>query len=450
MARWMTLVLLLAGLGGAGTVAHAQSTGVTVRGIAYDSVRGAPLPGAFVTLGDARGTTADARGRFEFTGVAAGVHLFGMQHALLDSMGLAGVSVRATVTDGEARITLAVPSFATLWRAACGSRPVPRDSGFVYGTVLEGREGRARRALADAVVELSWIDVNLRGGQAFARILFRSETRTDANGEYGICGVPIDYGLRIQAAVDSAASGQIDLGPTPLRVLRRDLAVGPRDSVGSPARGTITGTVTDEAGRPIDGARVVLDDAPQVRSGTDGRFAVRDVLPGTRQLEVLVIGMHPVVVVADVLANELTTVTAILTRVTLLEAVRITGSPWQQRLMRDFDDRKRQGGGTVLDSTDIARRGTMAAVFSALPSVQVKYGRGGQFSLELPGRMSSRCAAGVWVDGFRAELDEIYSLRPEDIAAVESYPRSMQVPMKFMSTQSDCGVVVIWTKRFLR
>src|SRR5512138_4007491 len=85
---------------------------VVVRGVAFDSVRGTPLPGAVISMaGDARIVRADARGRFELDGVPPGPHTFSAQHAALDSLGFSGITARTTVTDGRDEVRIAGPSF---------------------------------------------------------------------------------------------------------------------------------------------------------------------------------------------------------------------------------------------------------------------------------------------------------------------------------------------------
>src|SRR5688572_9673379 len=113
----------------------------TLRGVAFDSVAMRPLAAAFVSLGGTQSTFSDSLGRFEFANTAAGTHLLEMTHARLDSMGLPGVSLRVRIDADVAPITIAVPSFATLWRAACGERMAPDDSGFVYGTIRRAGDG---------------------------------------------------------------------------------------------------------------------------------------------------------------------------------------------------------------------------------------------------------------------------------------------------------------------
>ena len=138
----------------------AQGRTVVVRGVAYDSVRGVPLAGAVISMaGDSRTVRADSHGRFELDGVIQGVHAFSAQHAALDSLGFTGITTRANVTDGRAEIRIAGPSFATLWHSVCGPSRVPKDSGFVYGTV---RDAGTQNPVPNAAVSLTWLDMMSR------------------------------------------------------------------------------------------------------------------------------------------------------------------------------------------------------------------------------------------------------------------------------------------------
>jgi len=135
---------------------HAQEVVVSVRGVAFDSLRGRPLAGAFVTLDGAANVASDSAGRFRFDGVRPGTHTLAVQHAALDSAGLTGIASQVAVVDGTEDVRIATPSFATLWRSFCGPAKPPADSGFVFGTVADARTG-AR--LAGASVDLGWMQL---------------------------------------------------------------------------------------------------------------------------------------------------------------------------------------------------------------------------------------------------------------------------------------------------
>ncbi|MBV9879012.1 MAG: carboxypeptidase regulatory-like domain-containing protein [Gemmatirosa sp.] len=421
--------------------------GVAVHGVAFDSLAGAPLGDAFVTLDGTRSTSSDARGRFQFDDVAPGPHVVAVQHAVLDSAGLTGIAITATITDGRQDVIIATPSFATLWHRVCGPTRPPADSGVVFGTVA--RIGGA--PAASAVVNVTWTTLVVAGKRTVRQRQWSAQAPAAANGAYGICGVPTDVAVQLRATVDSEASGSIDVPPGHPRVQRRDLVVA---VVGDPAaapRGTIVGTVTDSLGHPIANARVVFGDADGTRTGGDGRFVLRDIPAGTRQIEVFGIGMSPNAAAVTVVAGDTAAVTVQMRRIRSLDVVRVTATRRVRRMVEEMEARRRTGLGRFMDSTQVGAHGTLAAVFREFPSLQVD--GGSRFIITLPSIMS-RCIATLWIDGYTTDsmddYDQLQTLRPEEVAAVEVYPRNFNLPTRFTTKNTTCGAVVVWTKWMLQ
>ncbi len=437
--------LMLAAAG----AARAQTGGVSVRGVAYDSVRGRPLAGAFVALSGSESTaTTDSLGRFQFASVAPGPHTFTVQHATLDSIGFFGISSKVTLAGASADVVIASPSFATIWRAVCGPGKAAADSAIVYGTVTDA----VRHApVAGATVDLTWMELKADKQTGVAQRRWRNQTRADSRGGYAACGVPLDVGLRVQALTDSSASGEVDLMPADLRVQRRDLLVGPARNGGATLRGTIAGMVTQPDGRPAAGTRVLMAEAAEVRSGRDGRFVIPNVPAGTRQLELLAIGYSPLVTTVDIVGGDTASVlVALRPMTTTLAAVTVTASALRRKFDREFAERRKTGYGYAMDSTQIARKGTMMATLAEFPSTDVKpVGRLRAFVITFPAGIR-RCNAVIWVDGVRSDIERLSEMVPDDIAVIEVYPHRMMVPAELMVHGNDCGVVAVWTKLALR
>ena len=393
--------------------------------------------------GDARTVRADGRGRFTFDGVTPGSHAFSAQHAALDSLGFTGITVRTTVTDGRDEIRIAGPSFSTLWRSVCGTNRIPKDSGFVYGTI---RNGATKSPVPNATVDLTWLDLRVDRAHHISQDRYRGRTRSDSIGGYYLCGVPRETGSRIRAATDAGASGLIDLAGGGTRVQRRDLTLGAVGDSGATQFGLVAGLVADSGGRPIGDARVIADGAAEIRTAPNGRFVVSGVPAGTRQVEVLAIGMSPVVSVVDVTPADTATILATMRKITTLDVVRVTASPNVRRLVRELDERRASGFGYIRDSTEVANHGTMFSVFFEFPSVQVnRRGAAGEFVVTMPGTGANRCLANVVIDGMKSDYADLNFIRPTDIAVLEVYPRRMSLPMQFVR-DNDCGAIVVWTK----
>ncbi|MEO8621787.1 MAG: carboxypeptidase regulatory-like domain-containing protein [bacterium] len=448
--------------------AQAIHAPVAVHGVAYDSLRRAPLSNAFVMIaGSGLSTSTDERGRFTFDSVVPGPHVFNMQHVVLDSIGLSGLTTRATVTDGADEVSIAVPSFATLWRAACGAIPVPRDSGIVHGMI---RDASVRTPVANAIVRAMWSDsISLQADmtenpsdfdqsvwspatrfalrRAFTRRRWRMETTTDANGGYTLCGVPTMVSeLRVQGVVDSSMSGAIDVPLREHQVYRRDLQIGVASSPGTARKGMIAGILTDRSGTPFAYARVSVGDLPETRSGEDGRFTIRDVPIGTRQVDVRFVGMEPVTTVVEVDADDTSTVHLELTRITTLRGLTVVGSGSLGRVLaQEFDARRRQSSGYFADSTSVGKYQTLLSVLRSMPSVQVE-SRSGSTFLTLPDGRGGRCVPNTAIDGAEADYANLLDLETREVAGLEVHVRAMSAPVSRAVSEPLCGVILVWTK----
>lgn len=446
--RSLALLVALAGASVLPERSHAQAALVSLRGVAYDSLRSAPLSGAVVVLlGPARRTTTDTEGRFVFDSVAPGVYTLVMQHDSLESVGFSGITARATITAAPADVRLFLPSFLSLWRAACPAGDPDAGSGLLYGSI---RDAITRDPLGGANVALTWVEILADSTRGFFQRRYTGRARSDETGSYALCGVQLTEGSRLQATIDSTASGLIDLPATSLRIQRRDLLVARASNRDSIARGTIIGVLTREAGGPFPGARVVMDEAPEARSGANGRFLIRDVPAGTRQLEVLALGMRPVVTAVDVVANDTVTVAMTLHPITTLEAMRVTASARQMHIQTGIEQRRKSGLGYMKDSTQLW--GTMSGVFDSFLGLQTYRGEGGRFSVAARNSRGGYCQAYLYVDGrWQRDQEELHWLRTDDIATVEVYPRPSMTPAEFVPPAAEpCGAVVIWTKHTFR
>jgi carboxypeptidase family protein len=416
--------------------------GVTVHGVAYDSLHNARLAGAFIAIaGTSRTALSDAQGVFAFDSVAPGTYRFVMQHDALDAIGMSGVSSRVVVSDGRDTVRIAVPSFAQLWRTACGSSP-PADSGMLFGTVRDGVSRRQRRAS----VRASWIDVGFDKTTGVNQKSWHFDVASDSVGGYVLCGVPRSTGIEIVATTDSTMSGKVNLAPLDKeRIARRDLMLGAPRALDASTRGVVTGTVTGDNG-PIADARVFTDSTKEVRTAGNGRFVLRNVPVGTQQIEVRAIGLAPASSIVDVVASDTSRVDVHLGKVTLLDSVRVTGEAIaRRRLVTQFMERRRAGIGYFRDSTQLTRFNTLEGMFADMPSAKVQSKRG-KYGMALSIQLGA-CNPVLWIDRVRVDgFDELNRFRNDDIAALEVY-RKGEVPAEFNPKGGSGCAVVVWSKR---
>jgi hypothetical protein len=436
MGGTMTRVVHVVLAAVAATYANAQSAThtVTVTGVAYDSLRDAPLRGAFVSVsGVGLTTSSDSFGVFRFE-LAPGTYTISMLHPAFDSLGLSGTSVRAIVRDGRDTIRLSLPSFASLWRIACGASGVPKDSGLVFGTV---RSAEDQRPVGGATVVATWIDVGYDKARGVSQRRWHSTVVSDSTGGFALCGMPPDESVRVVATKESAAAGTIELRPSPRRVQRRDLMMA--SGADSPAsRGVVAGVVRDPAGAPIAGARIVTEGAAEARSGSDGHFVLTDVPIGTREVDVLFVGSQPMAAGVDVLPHDTATVEVVLQKVTTLPTVNVTALSIRQRRLDDLEERMKSKLGQFIDSTTIERYATFGEAVHPLL---------GSFGI-----------CDLYVDGVRRDkrdiASEVYMTSVPTIAVVEVHAGTdPDLPFEFRSRGCSgshvAKVVLIWTKRWL-
>jgi hypothetical protein len=418
---------------------------VAVSGVVYDSLHSQPLKNAFISIrGKSLNTTTDLNGRFHFDSVPPGDYVFTAQHESLDSLGFSGFSSHATAVDGTHDVTISIPSFETLWRTACGgARPAP-EAGFVYGTV---RDAVSRRAVPDAYVYLTWSEAKIdKTTQGVQQRLWRGDTRSDSTGHYSICGVTTGFWLRVSAGVGARASGWIDLPPQDNRLERRDLFIGSTIDTSHAMRGTIVGLVTAGEGQPVADADVTLDDSAHVRTTDDGRFVLRNVLIGTRQVEVRLIGMSPAVSVVDVRPGDTSAVAVPMRKVTTLDIVRVMASEKARMFSRELDERRKAGFGIYIDAADIQWRHEFATVFTELPNLHVE-ATGNLFKVSTSDARGGKCYPDVWIDAMQSSQEGLTLIDPKTTVAVEVYNHSELVPTKFAQggIKPLCGVILVWT-----
>jgi hypothetical protein len=269
-------------------------------GLVFDSLTNRPLAGAHVHLADpARDAIADSLGVFHFDSLAPGVHTVWADHPALDAVGLYTLATRTDLTPrATTRLTLAVPSFATLWHRACGTAAVPSTNGLLFGQVsnpaaLPSGPTAARGALVNA----TWTSG-------------RRSIQPDSTGSYVACGMPSEEKISLSviatdsAGVETTLPVAFRLGAA--RVARRDLvlpssaavAVVLADTSSARAGGAlddamVTGVAHDAAGVPVRTALLTVSGMPrQWNASAAGALVANDVTTGTRVVTVGAPGFH--------------------------------------------------------------------------------------------------------------------------------------------------------------
>ncbi len=444
----------------------------TLGGVVYDSLlTDAAVPDVEVWLD---GTTLTARtnraGRFRFDSVPPGRHRVAFLHPALDAQRIGAPAVTVDVTAGaHAEVRLVTPAAAAVHGALCPAGEA--RTGLLLGLVTSpGAPGAA----ADVVA--SWVVWTLaRGGM-------RAEprevaVRTGDDGAFRLCGVPTDVPVQLRTqrtdgavAVSEVAFGgrAVALALVPLPATREAVgdAVDAVDVAPSPTLAALRGTVRTATGFPVSGAEVRLVDAgPAIAAAVtrdDGSFALRELPPGTHQLEARAIGFRPVRLRLALTAGRVTPVALALgDDATVLATTHVTARR-ASAMAQGYERRLVSGAGHFVTRAELEKwrpTSTLEAV-AMVPGVRlVPNGTGSQFGatqISIPRALTgpltnATCRAAIYVDGVRWIADAGQSLetmvRPSELYGIEVHTSVATIPLEYLAPDAGCGVVLLWTRR---
>jgi hypothetical protein len=480
MKRFMAVALC------AWSVAEAQTT---LRGVAYDSLHGRTLASAFVQVrGTASSAISDSLGRFSLSNVPKGRQRLVMQHDILDALGLGAVAANVVVSGDADSIVIAIPSFQTLWRAACGMTASMSDSGFIFGTVSRGG-----KPFPFAQVSATASANTAKPGSPSIPI----QIDADSTGNYAICGLPTNLPLRIRATTGSTQSLWIDVAPlAPDRIARRDLPIVTSSAMQLelPPSVVFTGSVRlDSSDLAIADVEVLLTDLGlTATTNARGEFRIPGVSPGEHPVRLRKVGyaMFEQRVAFEPGANA--DKKFVLVRVTTLDSVRVIGrnAPVDEAL-RLFEENRKIGLGKFLTRADLEKLKDrrMLNLFAQMPGIKADGGSGGQGWLlstranrsidpggaatctpptkqdhaesvyRAPARgaqpqlppCTNYCYPRVFLDGVdisQGEIPNINRFAPGDFEAIEYYSGAAQIPPEYNRlNKAYCGLVVLHSRR---
>jgi len=451
---------------------------VSLRGLAYDSLHGRALPGAFVGIVGLKATAvSDSAGRFVLAGVPPGTYRVVMQHDVLDAIGISAAGATAVVkADGDS-VVVAVPSFTTLWRAACG-RPAPQgtDSGFVFGTVSRGG-----KSAASALVDATWNDgARERSIQAAG----------DSAGNFALCGLPTNAALQVRARAGNGYCEWSAMEPiADRRLVRHDLRITAVSAMrfDLPDATSFSGRVVlDSTTQPLAGADVlVMGTGRSASTNERGEFRIAGVPPGSHVVQVRKVGFsfteQPVDFGKDPVERTLA-----MSRITTLDSVKVVAPTYSpnDEAMRLFEEHRKIGLGKFFTRADLEqhRDMRMSELLGQVPGVKPQTGNGGEAwimpnrgakSLGIgPGGASSvcdppkqdhpearrigppctnACFPHLFVDDVDVSPTEVPNINrysPDQIEAIEYYAGGAQVPIDYNRlNRAACGVIIIHTRR---
>lgn len=456
-------------------------------GVVYDSVGRRPLVGAMVQVTGAAGTVigrtasavTDTTGRYAVAVLAPGRYVAGFFHDALDTLGLVGEPRAVDVSDAAASLDLATPSPRTIISTICGPNSVSDSLGLLLGHV---HGTGTSKPLAGATVTVEWGETVIERGNIRSRNLAAAAT-AQGPGWFAMCDVPGEIELTLHASSGADSSGFINL-EVPRGGMRHVTfivggarrvpgvvvdTVSPIDTlrVLKPelvwrGEARLTGIVRDEAGRGVNGARILVRGTNLSTSSSDRGYFALDSLPGgTHMLEIRAVGYLPASSIVNLAAGQPSQVEVFIgDRLVTLEAVKVSATLVFSRNLAKFQtNRERNFGGVFVGPREIERyRGLrFSNLVQGISGVRVSYQNGMSILMDYAGTDDGRslglCVPLIYVDGQRSrytasEIEGLY--RAEEIAGVEVYVREGQRPIEFQDISSRCGAIAIWTRPALR
>ncbi|WP_419162224.1 carboxypeptidase-like regulatory domain-containing protein [Candidatus Palauibacter sp.] len=182
---------------------------------------------------------------------------------------------------------------------------------------------------------------------------------------------------------------------------------------------------------------------------TEGNFGIPETWAGEDTLEVRLEGYEPSFTVLDLVPDQTTSVTLILSR-TVVRVADLTVQVRQTRRARNltgFVERLEKGFGTFFTPRDIINRSPRlpSDLLRGLPNVSIGRIEYGRATIYLGDGARLGCEPALYLDGMYQAGMQFDDLPREDLGAVEVYRREVETPMEFMRTGSTCGAIVVWT-----
>ncbi|HEX7979015.1 MAG TPA: carboxypeptidase-like regulatory domain-containing protein [Gemmatimonadaceae bacterium] len=482
--RLVRLAALVASLGCAAPLVAQQTSGGVgrVQGTIRETMRPRSVRDASITLARldpeptvSFGTKPDAKGHFQLDSLPVGRYMIQLNHQVLDSLELALPAEELFVVAGKTlEVPFALPSGAELREAVCRGLTLRRETGAVFGRVVDADN---ERPLANADVAITWTEL------AFDRKTLRANAeqhdasvRTGPRGEYRICNVPTGSWVLIQLQYAGHAGNAVRVSVSGEEaVIVRNLSMSVNstptldalDSVGATVRGldseptpddtvpqllltgnaTVSGIVRGAQGEPLPDVEIrVVNARPTTRTDAAGHYTLSGLPAGTQLLAVRRIGYLVGDIAVELRGGRMVRQDVVLRRVVSLDSMNVVAK--QRKQFADFEYRRKNNPmGRFVTAGDIARyHPTEMGIFiQRLGGFQI-VGVGPEAQVYSTSARAGRpnCReANVVIDG--VDQAQVNTVSPNEIAAMEVYAEAASAPGQY---RAECGLILIWTKKY--
>jgi hypothetical protein len=438
----------------------------TLEGFVMDSIHDAPLARAVIVIeGTGRNAITTAEGKYRVDSIPVGKHRVLLMHPMLDTIGGPLANGPYDFVGGRThQLELSVPSGERIASILCTPAQRARGPAVMLGFVRDpDLNGPALGSKVQLVYEVTDII-----GRKSPRV---PEVVVDSSGFYRICGLPADMSGKVQVFRNGVSSGEVPvevkngIALRAFSIVSKHLAVTEvkNDSgrVTRVAKGQarVTGKVMDKNGRPLEGARVMLQGGG---SGTtaitraNGEFVLDSLPSGTQALVVRKLGYAVTEAPVELSAIEPARAEVKMGDfVHTLETVRVEAA--QDKALSDvgYLQRKQGAMGRFYDGKQINHSSmSFSDVMRIDPGLRISPAGDGRSYVISDARNAAGGCVNYWVDNMQWEVmtpgDIDGFVRPNEIVAIEVYHGSQAPPQYTKPGQSSCAAIVVWTQARVR
>jgi Carboxypeptidase regulatory-like domain/TonB-dependent Receptor Plug Domain len=450
-----------------------------VIGVAIDSIHGTKLEGATVSVvGTNRHGITDSQGQFRIDSVPPGEYRLTVSHPELDTLALAVTTQPIAMPIGRyAVVRLSTPSAIAVLGLYCPKEKLLAGPGAVVGRVLDADTDAPD---SGARVVLYWTQLDVSAAIGVKHIPRVRETHVDEHGMFSICGIPATLDGQLRASLGKQVTADVPINvqdglltlamlhvaapdtappPPPAPVASTPGAKAPVIAASNVVTGlrtghaSVTGRVTDESGRPLEGVDVSLQGAaPTTQTAADGTFTLRGLPAGTQALILRHLGFALTNFTVDLSnINMRRADVKMAPAPPMLAAVRVEGK--RDKGLRDvgYTTREKAGIGVYITEDQIAQRQPtqMTDLFTQVRGIRVQYTSEGYPVLSDSRDATGGCVSYV-IDGVPTPMPDPTDfndfMHPDEVSAIEVYTAA-EAPAQFQTGgSSSCEVIVIWTK----
>jgi hypothetical protein len=241
------------------------------------------------------------------------------------------------------------------------------------------------------------------------------------------------------------------------------LAVAPLGAQSASKPSKLLGLIrSEETLEPIAGVDITISPSgPGTMSNERGLFRLDSIPPGQRRIIVRKIGYAPLDTVWTFAPGDSMVRIIELSAIEILDSVVTVEKLRRDPGMDDFEMHRKLGLGHFYTRADIEKSGGRISNLMAMTNgVKLNYGRGNAAYVGSSRGTKSiggaSCLAEVYLDEMniysartsgRPPPFDINSIPSDRIEAIEYYAGASQTPAKYLKLNTDCGVVVIHTRR---